>query len=214
MIDVVRARRDLTEVAADVLTDGLDRCLARKPRVAMALSGGRTPWAVFRRLAKTKLDWDRVDVYQVDERIAASGDSARNLVGLRASLLDHVPARAFPMPVEETDLDAAAGHYGDLLPRVLDIVHLGLGDDGHTASLVPGDPVLDVADRLVAVTKPYQGFRRMTLTFPAFERADRIVWIIAGSDKYAMAQRLLRADPTIPAGRVLQKRAVVVTDAI
>lgn len=214
MIDVVRARRDLAQVAADVLTDGLERCLARKPRVAMALSGGRTPWAVFRVLADTKLDWRRVDIYQVDERITASGDSARNFERLRESLLDCVPARAFPMPVEDPDLDAAAARYGELLPRVLDIVHLGLGADGHTASLVPGDPVLDVSDRLVAVTKPYHGFRRMTLTFPAFERADRIVWIIAGSDKYAMAQRLLRADPTIPAGRVLQERAVVVTDAI
>ncbi|KPK16574.1 MAG: hypothetical protein AMJ62_05090 [Myxococcales bacterium SG8_38] len=213
MMDIVRARGDLAKVAAGVLTDALDRCLARKPRVAMALSGGRTPWAVFRLLAKTKLDWHRVDIYQVDERIAASGDAARNFKGLRESLLDHVPARVFPMPVEEPDLDAAARRYGESLPRVLDIVHLGLGDDGHTASLVPGDPVLEVSDRLVAVTKPYRGHRRMTLTFPAFERAAKIVWIIAGSDKSAIVQRLFRADLTIPAGRIPQARAVVVTDA-
>lgn len=212
MIEVVRAQRDLARVAAGVLTEELERCLARKPRVAMALSGGRTPWAVFRWLAQAELDWRRVDIYQVDERIAASGDSARNIEGLRESLLDRVPARVFPMPVEEPDLDAAAARYGQSLPRVLDIIHLGLGADGHTASLLPGDPVLDVSDRLVAVTKPHYGFRRMTLTFPAFERAGEIVWIVAGSDKSAVARRLLVADPTIPAGRIPQERAVLVTD--
>lgn len=213
MMEIVRAQRDLAEVASGVLMSSLEGCLRRKPRVALALSGGRTPWVVFRLLAKADLDWSRVDVYQVDERVAPAEDPARNLEGLRDSLLDHVPAKVFPMPVEERDLELAAQRYGDALPDLLDIVHLGLGDDGHTASLVPDDPVLDVSDRLVAVTQPYRGYRRMTFTFAALERADQIVWIVAGPGKARVLSRLIAADPTIPAGRVPQSRAVVVTDA-
>jgi 6-phosphogluconolactonase/glucosamine-6-phosphate isomerase/deaminase len=116
------------------------------------------------------------------------------------------------MPIEERNLELAAERYGNALPELLDIVHLGLGDDGHTASLVPGDPVLDVSGRLVAVTQPYRGYRRMTFTFPAFERADKIVWIVAGADKARVLSRLIAADRGIPAGRVPQARAVLVTD--
>jgi 6-phosphogluconolactonase len=213
-MEIIRAQRDLVEVASGVLRSALEGCLRRKARVALALSGGQTPWAVFRLLAKAELDWSRVDVYQVDERIAPTGDPARNLQGLRDALLDHVPAKVFPMPVEESDLESAAERYENTLPDLLDIVHLGLGDDGHTASLVPGDPVLDVSDRLVAVTRPYRGHRRMTFTFAALERADKIVWIVAGADKAGVLSRLIAADPGIPAGRVPQSRAVLVTDGI
>jgi 6-phosphogluconolactonase len=212
MIEIIRAQHDLAEVASGVLMSALKRCLRQRPRVALALSGGRTPWTSFRLLAKAELDWSRVDVYQVDERIAPAHDRARNLEGLRDALLDHVPARVFPMPIEERNLELAAERYGNALPELLDIVHLGLGDDGHTASLVPGDPVLDVSGRLVAVTQPYRGYRRMTFTFPAFERADKIVWIVAGADKARVLSRLIAADRGIPAGRVPQARAVLVTD--
>ncbi len=210
---IVRAEPSLAEAASRALYDGLSETLRDKPRVSFAVSGGRTPAPVFERLAKTDLDWARIDVYQVDERIAPTGDAARNLTGLTSALLDRVPARAYPMPVEATDLEAAAADYAASLPDPLDIVHLGLGDDGHTASLVPGDPVLDVTDRRVAVTQPYRGHRRMTLTFPALENAQSILWIVGGADKAAMVERLIAADPAIPAGRVPQGRATLVTDA-
>ena len=211
-MQVVRAGSDLTEVASGMLVRSLMDHLQDKARVSLALSGGRTPWSILSSLARTDLEWNRVDIYQVDERVAPDGDLARNLTGLTSALLEHIPATVYPMPVQGPDLEAAADRYAAELPEVLDIVHLGLGDDGHTASLVPGDPVLDVVDRRVAVTKPYQGHRRMTLTFPAFERVGSIIWIVAGAEKTSMVERLIAADPTIPAGRIPQKRAVLVTN--
>ena len=208
---IIVAGSDLVEVASGVLAGALHECLEQSDRVSLALSGGRTPWPVFRSLAETKLDWARVDVYQVDERVAPEGDPARNLTGLREALLDRVPVTVHPMPVNEPDLEAAAERYAASLPPVLDIVHLGLGVDGHTASLVPDDPVLET-DRTVATTQVYQGRARMTLTFPALERAARIVWIVAGADKAPMLTRLSAADPSIPAGRVSQARALLVTE--
>ena len=211
-MQVVRAGADLTEVASGMLVRSLMDHLRDKARVSLALSGGRTPWSILSSLARTELEWNRVDIYQVDERVAPDGDLARNLTGLTSALLEHIPATLYPMPVQGPDLEAAADRYAEKLPEVLDIVQLGLGDDGHTASLVPGDPVLDVVDRRVAVTRPYQGHRRMTLTFPAFERVGSIIWIVAGAEKTSMVERLIAADPTIPAGRVPQKRAVLVTN--
>ena len=209
---VVRAGAQLDEAAADALARPLLAALRHKPRASLALSGGTTPWPALRTLALADIDWSRIDVYQVDERPAPPGDPARNLVGLAATLLDHVPASIHPMPVEASDIKRAAEQYGSSLPASLDVVHLGLGDDGHTASLVPSDPVLDAADRLVALTQPYRGHRRMTLTFPALDRAGAIIWIVSGASKASMVERLLASDPTIPAGRVAQERAVLVTD--
>ena len=209
---VVRAGAQLDEAAADALARPLLAALRHKPRASLALSGGTTPWPALRTLALADIDWSRIDVYQVDERLAPPGDPARNLVGLAATLLDHVPASIHPMPVEASDIKQAAEQYGSSLPASLDVVHLGLGDDGHTASLVPGDPVLDAADRPVALTQPYRGHRRMTLTFPALDRAGAIIWIVSGASKASMVERLLASDPTIPAGRVAQERAVLVTD--
>ena len=210
----IAAGSDLSEAASGVLAGMLYERLQDKPRVSLALSGGRTPWPVFRSLAETVLDWRRVDVYQVDERVAPVGDSARNLTGLNETLLDRVPASVHPMPVSELDLEAAAARYAAELPAVLDIVHLGLGADGHTASLVPGDPVLDVDDRPVAITQPYQGHRRMTLTFAGLARAARIVWIVAGADKAPVLARLRDGDAGIPAGRVPRAQAIVITDEV
>ena len=95
---------------------------------------------------------------------------------------------------------------------MLDLVHLGLGADGHTASLVPGDPVLDVKDRDVALTGIYRGARRMTLTYPIINRSRRILWVVTGSEKMEMLLRLRNMDATIPAGRIRQDRAVVLAD--
>ncbi len=208
----IRAGSELVERAAEALAVALDARLREQPRVSLALSGGRTPWPVFRRLADAAIDWGRVDVYQVDERVAPSGDPARNLTGLREALLDHVTATVYPMPVEEPDLSVAALQYAASLPPRLSVVHLGLGDDGHTASLVPGDPVLEVADRLVAVTAPYRGHRRMTLTLPALNAAAVVVWVVSEAGKTEMLEKLRAADPRIPAGRVAQAHALLITD--
>jgi 6-phosphogluconolactonase len=211
---VVRAGSDLTEAAAEILSGTLSDRLDANGHASLAVSGGNTPGPILSAISRTGLDWQHLDLYQVDERVAPAGDPSRNLTGLATALLDHVPAVVHPMPVAAPDLEAAAHEYSQELPEILDVVHLGLGDDGHTASLVPGDPVLDVDDRAVAITEPYRGYRRMTLTYPALERAAAIVWIVAGTDKASMVERLLAADPTIPAGRVPQDRAILVTNSI
>jgi len=116
------------------------------------------------------------------------------------------------MPVEDPDLEAAARRYEAELPEALDLVHLGLGGDGHTASLVPGDPVLEVRDRDVVVTGEYRGRRRMTLTYPALDRAREIVWLVAGEEKREALRQLLDRDPSIPASHVAAPVQLVVAD--
>src|SRR5580658_3814113 len=144
-----------------------------------AVSGGHTPWAMFAELASETVPWEGVVVYQVDERVAPPDDPDRNLHHLTEAL-GAAPARVVPMPVNDDDLEAAAASYAGQLPEHFDLVHLGLGPDGHTASLVPGDPVLAVEDADVAVTSPYQGRRRMTLTYPVLNRSRRILWVRHG----------------------------------
>ena len=195
--------------------------VAARGRFIMAFSGGRTPWTMLRALADERMPWGSVHLVQVDERVAPAGDPDRNLTHLRESLLAHCPLRAdhvHAMPVEAADLTAASAEYAATLekiagtPAVLDLAHLGLGPDGHTASLVPGDPVLDVVDRDVAVTGAYHGRRRMTLTYPILNRARRIVWLVTGSEKAAMLARLRAGDRTIPAGRIRADMALVLAD--
>jgi 6-phosphogluconolactonase len=167
---------------------------------------------MFAALAQEEVPWAGVELFQVDERIAPDGDSSRNLTHLRESIGD-APATIRPMPVNDADLNAAAAGYAAGLPDRLDLVHLGLGPDGHTASLVPGDPVLSVTDALVALTQPYQGERRMTLTYPALARADQLLWLITGVDKRDALARLLAGDTSIPAGRVEAGHSLVLADA-
>jgi 6-phosphogluconolactonase len=181
-------------------------------RFTFAVSGGKTPWAMFAELAHEDVPWPAVQVFQVDERVAPDGDPDRNLTHLRQALGDS-PAQVVAMPVTEPDLDSAALAYARLLPARFDLVHLGLGPDGHTASLVPGDPVLEVTDRLVALTLPYQGHRRMTLTYPALARADELLWLISGADKQEVLAKLLDGDTSIPAGRVEAKHSSILADA-
>ena len=185
------------------------------------MSGGATPWRMLRQLADEDVPWGRVHLFQVDERSAPEGHPDRNLTQLRESLLDHIPstlASFDPMPVDEPDLERAASSYARILrsvagePPVLDLVHLGLGSDGHTASLVPDDAAL-AATADVAATGPYLDRRRLTLTFPVLDRARMIVWVVTGAEKGAALARLLRGDDTIPAGRVRRDRALLIVDA-
>jgi len=156
---------------------------------------------------------ERVDSFQVDERVAPDGHPDRNLTHFQEALPDAALARMRPMPVLDPDLESAAARYAALLPDSVDLVHLGIGPDGHTASLVPGDPVLEVRDRSVAVTAgEYQGRRRMTLTYPALEAAGRLLWLVTGADKRDALARMLAGDASIPAGRVRAAEALVICD--
>jgi 6-phosphogluconolactonase len=195
--------------------------VAARGRFIVAFSGGHTPWQMLRALADEQMPWAGVHVVQVDERVAPAGDPDRNLTHLRESLLAHCPLRpeqVHAMPVEGADLEAASERYALTLrqiagsPAVLDLAHLGLGPDGHTASLVPGDPVLDVTGADVALTGIYQGRRRMTLTYPVLNRSRRIVWLVTGREKAEMLARLCRGDRSIPAGRISQDQALVLAD--
>jgi 6-phosphogluconolactonase len=195
--------------------------VAARGRFVVAISGGHTPWNMLRALADEQVPWAGVHVVQVDERVAPAGDADRNLTHLRESLLARCPLppeQIHAMPVESADLQAASARYARTLqqiagaPAVLDLAHLGLGPDGHTASLVPGDPVLDVTDADVALTGVYQGRRRMTLTYPVLNRSRRILWLVTGAEKAAMLARLGAGDPSIPAGRIRQQEALVLAD--
>jgi 6-phosphogluconolactonase len=208
--------------AAAVIAADMCAAVTARGRYVMAVSGGHTPWLMLRALAgEPPLSWQQVHVVQVDERVAPANDPERNLAHLRASLLTRVPLPAdhiHAMPVEATDLDRAAAQYAATLrdvagsPPVLDLVHLGLGPDGHTASLVPGDPALDVTDTDVAVAGPYQGRRRMTLTFPIINRSRFVLWLVTGREKAATLVRLRDGDRSIPAARVRQDRALLLAD--
>jgi 6-phosphogluconolactonase len=204
--DAVAAR------GAEILAEAAAGAVSEHGRFTLAVSGGRTPWAMFASLYG-RMPWDKVTIFQVDERVAPDGDPDRNLTQLQRSLPAGGAADVRAMPVTAHDLEAAAAAYAAALPPAFDLVHLGLGPDGHTASLVPGDPVLDVVDRDVALTGEYQGRMRMTLTYPVLDRARRILWLVTGEDKVDALARLRAGDTSIPAGRVSTERALVVADA-
>ena len=214
MAEELREFADADALARGAATYVLDRArlaTASGGTFHWAVSGGRTPWAMFEHLVHSNLDWAHTVLYQVDERVAPAGDPSRNLTRLHA-ILEAIPVRLEAMPVNDDDLAAAALRYGAALPERFDLVHLGLGPDGHTASLVPGDRVLEVSDRLVALSGPYQGHRRMTLTYPALARADQTLWLVAGADKREALARLLGGDESIPAGRVPRAHSLVLAD--
>ena len=207
--------------AARLIAAEARSAVAARGQFNVAVSGGHTPWRMLRALADENVPWKSLHIVQVDERVAPAGDPDRNLTHLRDNLLGHasLPSpQIYAMPVEEHDLEAAAESYSRTLQQlagslpVLDLVHLGLGTDGHTASLVPGDPVLDVSDRDVAVTGVYQKRRRMTLTYPMLNRSRRVLWVVTGREKSGMLARLCSGDVSIPAGRIRQDNAAVIAD--
>jgi 6-phosphogluconolactonase len=195
--DAVAAR------GAELVAQRAREVAAEQGSFSIAVSGGRTPWVMFGQLEEHELPWQATQLFQVDERVAPPGSPDRNLTHLIAALSIGAQGSLRPMPVDDDDLEAAAASYAEQLPESLDLVHLGLGPDGHTASLVPGDPVLEVTDRRVALTGgEYQGTRRMTLTYPAIEAAREIIWIVTGAEKREPLAKLLAGDESIPAGRV------------
>jgi 6-phosphogluconolactonase len=209
--------RDLSDAdavaaaAAAFVAQRAHESIDARGQFTFAVSGGRTPWSMFEKLAQLDVAWADVVLYQVDERIAPLGDSTRNLTNLERSLGECRPT-IVPMPVNDPDLESAAASYAEELPARFDLVHLGLGPDGHTASLIPGDPVLNVHDRLVAVTGIYQGEQRMTLTYDALTRANQLLWLVTGEDKRSALAALVRGDTTIPAGSVEAPSSLVMAD--
>ena len=212
---------EVAKAAAQFIASEARLSVEARGRFNLAVSGGRTPWQMLRNLADEEVPWPDVHVFQVDERIAPAGEPDRNLTHLRESLLSHAPLRPeqiHAMPVEEKNLEAAVASYATTLqqiagsPPVLDLVHLGLGPDGHTASLVPGDSVIDVIDADVALTGIYQNRRRMTLTYPLLNRSRCVLWVVTGGEKAGTLARLHEGDVSIPAGRIRRDRALVLAD--
>jgi len=221
-IEVMADDESAARRAAAIIAEEAWASTAARGKFILAVSGGHTPWVMLRQLANERLPWRAIRIVQVDERVAPSGHPDRNLTHIRESLLDRAPLQSeqiHAMPVESSELESAAAHYAESLleiagaPPVLDLVHLGLGPDGHTASLIPGDPVLETENQDVALTGTYQGRRRMTLTYPILNRARRILWVATGSEKAEMVKRLLEGDPSIPAGLVSRDHATLVADS-
>jgi 6-phosphogluconolactonase len=210
-IEILPDAAAVAERGAAYVAEQARAAVEDRGRFTLAVSGGRTPWAMFAHLVG-QMPWEKVTIYQVDERVAPDGDPDRNLTHLRASLPPGGAADVRAMPVGAHDLEAAALGYAAALPAELDLVHLGLGPDGHTASLVPGDSVLEVMDRRAAVTGEYQGRRRMTLTYPTLNHARRVLWLVTGDDKVDALERLRAGDRSIPAGRVNAANALILAD--
>jgi 6-phosphogluconolactonase len=220
-VEILPDEKSLARRAAAVIAKEARAAVAERGRFVMAVSGGKSPWVMLADLADEDVPWANVHVFQIDERIAPAGDPDRNYVHLRDSLLAHAPippGQIYAMPVEMPDSEAAARLYAQTLegvagkPPVLDLAHLGLGPDGHTASLIPGDPVLNVNDRDIAVTGVYQGRKRMTMTYPVINRAEKIMWLVSGKDKVDALRKLRAADATVPAGRIRQTQALLLAD--
>jgi len=213
--------RSAARLAADELARACRQAVALRGRALIAVSGGETPWLMLEEFVARDLPWASIHVAQVDERCAPRDDERRNLTRLEALLLRPGPLPAsqlLAMPVEMLDLDGAAKAYESRLaglggsPLCLDLVHLGLGADGHTASLVPGDPVLSATDRDVGVAGPYLGLRRMTLTLRALSAARERLWLVTGAGKAQRLAELLSGTGEAPSVRVARHAATVVAD--
>ena len=220
-LEVFRDAATVAARAAAIIAENARAACRARGLFLMAVSGGHTPWVMLSMLANKEVPWAAVHIFQVDERIAPTGDPDRNLTHLRESLLENAPldpAHIYPMPVESRNPASAAADYAMTLqkiagsPAILDLVHLGLGPDGHTASLVPADPVLQVIDSDIGVTGFYQGRKRMTLTYPVINRARQILWVVTGTEKVKPLDQLLNGDNSIPGGRIRRNKALILAD--
>jgi 6-phosphogluconolactonase len=186
--------------------------VAARGTAAIALSAGRTPWRMIELLGDEEVPWAELGFWQVDERVAPRDHDDRGLKHLLAALPHPVHVAEMPVDGDEGVLEAHAAAYAAGLPARFDLVHLGLGVDGHTASLVPGDPVLDVHDHDVAISGPYQGRLRMTLTFPVLDAARAAMFLATGEEKSEAVRELLARDTSIPAARVRTPEQLVIVD--
>ncbi|OOG72175.1 6-phosphogluconolactonase [Algoriphagus sp. A40] len=220
-IRTFQSANEVAKEAANYIADRIRENLTKKGFFTMAISGGRTPWEMIKELANEDLEWEKVFLFQVDERVAPDGHADRNLTQLFNTIQDTklmTRLNIFPMHVIAEDLDQACQDYADNIQRItetgkLDLVHLGMGSDGHTASLIPGDEVLEILDKNVALTgNPYQGRQRMTLTYPLINDAEKILWVVTGEEKAEMLERLLLKDTSIPAGKINQTHAILLTE--
>lgn len=221
-LEVEKTPEAAAAMAARLIATVLGIGIARRTRATLALSGGSSPVPMLRELVRQPLDWTAIHVYQVDERVVARGEAARNLTRIEELLVANGPLphrNLHPMWVDRSDLLGAAAEYATEIehlagvPAILDAVHLGLGTDGHTASLFSGDPALKVKDRAVALTGEHHGYSRMTLTLPIINRARSIIWFVTGADKAGVLADLYAGGAPFPAGRVARVRAVVVADS-
>lgn len=200
----------VAERTAEVIAQAANDAHRRSGRAVLAFSGGSTPAPMLRQLGAMDLNWNATHIVQVDERVAPDGHPDRNWTMITDSLVKTTgisESLLHPMPVTDDDLEAAAERYATLLTRLCgvppaaDVVHLGIGGDGHTASLVPGDPVLEVDDRWVALAGPYQGRQRMSFTYPTINAGGLLVWQVTGADKAdALREGLQGTD--VPASKV------------
>ncbi len=210
----------VAEQAAALISCFSGERIRQHDQFIFAVSGGSTPLKMLRRLADSDLSWDKVVLFQTDERIAPAGDPRRNLIQIEQQLLGHSALKRkhiHAMPVEHTDLKLAAKQYAQELnelcgnPPVLDLIHLGLGDDGHTASLLPTDPALRSCES-ITISKKYQGLHRMTMTYPVINAARLRLWIVTGKNKRVILERLYSGDKRIPAGLVERNNAIILAD--
>lgn len=218
-VEVCHSAEDAGIRAAGIIAGKIQDAVAESGTACIALSGGDTPKTMLRALASRALPWRKVMIFQVDERIVAIDDPRRNLAGLTAAFarVPRWPRTLCAMPVDNESPRAGTARYVDELrawagnPPHIDVVHLGLGEDGHTASLFAGGDGLDTGCD-VAVTGPYKGTQRMTLTLNAINRSHSRVWLVTGSAKRLVVQRFLDGDAALVASRVSRINATLVLD--
>jgi 6-phosphogluconolactonase len=207
---VVKGPAELAEAAATWTADRIRAAVAERRVCYWALAGGETPRGCYRQLAqppyRDTLPWQSVFVYWSDERQVPLDDPMSNYAMAKGALLDHVSIPAehvFPLVGDPTQVLRRIHADGRGRPR-FDVIHLGLGEDGHTASLFPGSPALQEAKALVAQVHnaPKPPPERLTLTLPVINAARAVLFMVQGAAKKDALARVLRRDPELPASHV------------